>query len=215
MARIHSMEFPVRKTTKQIEILEKAYNEGYEKFIKVAEEHNLETFLKNNLKVEIDWFRGVIERLNSPLVFCHSDYRSSNLLITEPNDELVVCDFDLTGYNYRGSDFSFMMREWTHKHFIQSMKSIEGLPTGSELRPFIEIYVDECQRIYGKSFSENENNSVDHILKEAKVFLLFTYLFFTAMHIGGQRRKFDDEDENGNSPNVKQRMVISLNIIYT
>ena len=166
-----------------LEMWDKTYNEGIEQLNKWMEENNCEILKKHDLKAEIDWTKDLIERLNSPVVFCHNDYRSSNLLFTEPNNQLVVCDFDLSGYDYRGIEFSMMMREWKNKHFFLNMKNIEGLPLGSQIKPFIEIYVDECERIHGKSFRENANNSVEHILKEAKIFLMLTYLFFSIMQM--------------------------------
>ena len=159
--------------------MEKTYKEVFEAFPinEFIKEYNCETLQKYDLMTEIDWIKGVIERVKSPLVFTHLDYRSSNIMICEPNDELVVCDYDVSGYGYRGNDFVALMTEWGRKQF--EVRSIEGIPLESQFKPMIEIYIEECERIYGKSYSQNEINSVDHILKEVKTFLLLSFLFGT------------------------------------
>ena len=154
------------------------------------EEYNLDILKNNDLKVEIDWIRGVIEGVESPVVFVHNDYRSSNLLITEPNDELIVCDYDFSGYCYRGLDFVPLMREWGRYQF--ETKQIEGLPVeDSDFIPMIEIYVKQMERIKGKSYSQNKINSVDHILKEMKIFHLFRKVFGTVWCL-----KIDEKEDN-------------------
>jgi aminoglycoside phosphotransferase (APT) family kinase protein len=203
LAKIHSLDVPIKKKAKVLfELMVRSYEEAVKKFPinDFIEEYNCETLKKYDLKAEIDWIKGAIERANSPVVFTHNDFRSHNLLITEPNDELVVCDFDFSRYEHRGSDFVCLIREWGRKPM--EYKSIEGLPLESQFKPLIEIYVEECERIYGKSYSQNPINSVDHILKEVKTFLLFSYLFSTV--------NFMKEDE-GSVEFMLTRKLIMVN----
>ena len=182
LAQIHSLKVPLKKDPNFLyELMSNSYNEAYLKhpINQYIEEYNCETLKKYDLKTEIDWIKDVMKKSGSPVVFTHNDFRSSNLMITEPNDDLVVCDYDITCYGYRGYDFVSLMREWGRKQF--EMRSIEGLPLDNQFRHVIEVYVEECQQIHGKSFSENKINSVDHILKEAKLFMLFGFLFFSTL----------------------------------
>ena len=44
------------------------------------------------------------------------------------------------------------------------------------MREFIEFYREESTRIHGPKYAESEQNSVEAILREAKLFVLFTFL---------------------------------------
>ena len=207
LARIHSMDVPVKKNTNWVErLLDRSYKEAFEKFDieKEIHDYNCEALKNNDLMAEMQWIKGVLKKANSPVVFTHNDYRSSNLLITEPNNELVVCDFEYGGYGHRGHDFLNIMREWGRNPF--DFKDMANLPPEDSLfRPFIEIYVEECIRISGKSYSENEINSVDHILKEAKIYLLNGTLFFTIFLLK------NDENNDELPTNRRVSMVCSEN----
>ena len=173
------MNVPIRRTHNWM------YDLMVRQFADIFQKHPINDFIKqydcktlseDKLRAEINWVRDAIKGADSPVVFTHSDYRSSNLMVTEPDDELIVCDFDVTQYGYRGQDFVALVREWGRSNFER--KPIEGLPLpDSELKPLIEIYVKESHRIHGKSYSENPINSVEHILKEVKIFLMFSQLF--------------------------------------
>ncbi|XP_054157325.1 ethanolamine kinase 1-like [Oppia nitens] len=146
------------------------------------EKYNCETLLTADLKSEFEWIKQIIAKVNSPIVFTHNDFRSSNLLITESVDKtdgpIVVCDFELSSYGFRGLDFQSIILEWGRKQFDFNA---DGLPhDDSVLRPLIEIYIDECQQIHGKEFSANAINSVDYIIYEIKVFTLIR-MFFVAI----------------------------------
>ena len=89
----------------------KCIDDSYRKFPieKEMQEYNCKTLMSNDLKKEINWMKDLIDSIGNPVVFTHNDFRSSNLMITEPNDELVVCDFESAGYGYRGNDFNDLM----------------------------------------------------------------------------------------------------------
>ena len=184
--------------------LTKAFTEAFEKF-PIEEEiqkYNCETLTIKDLKHEMDWMLCAINDVKSPVVFTHNDYRSSNLLITEPNDELIVCDFDVSSYGRRGYDFVALMREFGPK-VTGFGKPVDRFPVeDSVLEPLLEIYLKESQRIHGKSYSENPINSVENILKEVKVFYLFQKLW-SISHIVSN----DQNSEGGHPFNRKMCMV--------
>ena len=204
MAQIHSLEVPIKKSSDWLhQMMTKSYAEAFEKFdIKEEiEKYNCNTLKGFDLKQEMDWITSVVEKVNSPVVFTHNDYRSSNLLITEPNDELIVCDFDISNYGHRGSDFNNLYREWGPKR--EFIKPITNLPIDdSVLKPLLEIYVKESQRINGKSYTENPINSVEHLIKEIKVFFLF------GCFVGVTHTLKNDENSDGFPMNRQLCMVI-------
>ena len=174
LAAIHCLEVPIKKTPNWMQdFADICYEKAFNKFPIEEEIHkyNCETLKTHDLKDELNFIKNVIERVNSPVVFTHNDYQSSNLLVTEPNDELIVCDFDFSCYGYRGNDFVCLIRDWGPR--VESYKVNEGIPCeDSVLSPLLQIYLKELQRIGGKDYSENEINSVEHLIREVKVFSL-------------------------------------------
>src|SRR5690349_1739050 len=71
---------------------------------KECEEYHCDELKTFDFQSEIEWYKQKIFEMKSPVVFTHNDYRSANLLITEPNDQLVICDFEEASYGYRGFD---------------------------------------------------------------------------------------------------------------
>ena len=105
LARIHCLDVPVKKNTNwKTKLMEKSLDEAFKKFPleKEIEQFNCETLKNNDLRAEMKWCEGVLAKVNSPIILCHNDFRSSNLMVTEPNNELVVCDFEYGGYGHRG-----------------------------------------------------------------------------------------------------------------
>ena len=208
LAKIHSLKVPINKGSNRVnQMLLKSYSEAIQKFDikKEMDEYNCVSLKSCDLKAEIDYVLNVAKNSKSPVLFTHNDFRSSNLLITEPNEGLVVCDFDITGYGYRGFDFVSLSIEWGRKQFDKT--PVRGIPfKDEEMKSLIEIYVEESVRIHGKSYLENEINSVDHILKELKIFLLFSRLVKAVLYLK------NDDTKDGIPINRKVCMVSLSNI---
>ena len=203
LAQIHAMDVPISKDPNTLyEVMVRGYEEALQK-LAIDEEcnkFNCETIKSCDLRTEFDWIKKAIERADSPVIFCHNDFRSGNLLITEPNEELVICDFDDSGYGYRGYDFVALFKDWGQRS--SRYEPIDCFPfEDSEVTSLLESYVEECQRIRGKCFSQNKQNSIEHILTEVKVFTVFTYLF-KVIHV-----MKNDQNNNGFDLNRKVCMV--------
>ncbi|XP_054157317.1 choline kinase A2-like [Oppia nitens] len=196
LARIHAMDVPIKRTNTRLDRIDEWYRfafEGNFDIKAIFEANNCQTLLNADIKSEIDFIKDVIVKADSPIVFNHCDYRSSNLLVTESADKtdgpIVVCDFEYGSYGFRGFDFKSLIQEWGRKPFDYS---VDGLPLeDSVLRPLVEIYVNECEKIFGKQFTANEINSVDHIINEINLLHLFSLLFLTIFFI-----KMDLEDKS-------------------
>ena len=186
--------------------MEDYFDMAYKRFPieKEMDEYKCETLKKTDLRAEFSWIRKVTSKINCPIVFTHKDYRSSNLMITQPNDELVVCDFDISGYGYRGQDFVTIFREFCKKVEI---KALEEFPLkDSIILPLIEIYVKESEIINGKSYSENQINSVENILKEIKIFCLLSSIFAVSFII-------NNDPDAGEFPMKRSLCMVRLLII--
>ena len=165
-----------------------SYADAFHRFPidKEIKDYNCRTLMENELRAEMDWVRGVIECIDSPIVVAHNDFRPSNLMITEPDDELVVCDFEFSNYGYRGQDFGLLMREWGRDPYDLS---VDGLPLDdSVFEPLVSIYKEECAKIRGQQWLTYDINSMEHIIKEAKLFMLNSYLFDTCFLLNYEDR---------------------------
>ena len=179
LAQIHAMNVPVKRNPNwQFKVMNQSLEKARQKFPldEEMDKYNCVTLKAVNIENELLWINTIIEKVNSPVVFTHNDFRSSNLMITEPNDEQIVCDFEIAGYGYRGHDFVALMREWDRNPF--DFISIDGLPPeDSVFKPIIEMYIEESVKIFGESYSQNGINSLESLLKEIKTFLLNSILF--------------------------------------
>ncbi|CAG2181819.1 unnamed protein product, partial [Oppiella nova] len=115
LAAVHAMKVPIKVNTNWIfDDFPKFYETGYKKFPinQMIDELNCETLKKHDLKEEMQWLFNAITKSKCPIVFSHHDFRGSNIMITEPNDEIILCDFESSSYGYRGSDFGSIALEW-------------------------------------------------------------------------------------------------------
>ena len=131
-----------------------------------------------------------IESSDSPIVFCHNDFRYGNLMLTEDQD-IILGDLEQSSYSFRGYDFAnlfYNSERLDGNEFVFKDESI--------VKAFICRYIEENERIFGKQFSENPNNSVKHILNETKVFsMIYSQLLIDIMITNKEFYKFPIEEE--------------------
>lgn len=53
---------------------------------------------------ELRILEGHLDALNSPIVFCHNDLLSGNIIVGPDGQDVSFIDFEYGGYNYRGFD---------------------------------------------------------------------------------------------------------------
>jgi hypothetical protein len=178
------MDVPIKKTGNWIaDTFDAQYKEAQEHFDldQLYKEAKCDVFLEHNLKDEIEWLKQTVLDVDSPVTFTHVDFRGSNIMITEPDDEIVVCDLEYSCYGFRGADFGTIFYEW-NRGFTDWFKHIP-YADDQTLRPFVEAYIAESVRLLGKAFSDDPRNSVQHILREGKVFALVSVMFFMTMSL--------------------------------
>ena len=128
------------------------------------------------LKKEFELFQKAFEKLEAPVVFCHNDFRGSNILVTEPDEKIVVVDYEYCAYGPRGYDLGYFIREWDKDAF--EFKPIEAL-TDEVITNFVQLYIDGCELIQ-PGFSKKPKNSLTEIVKETKFGILSSSMFVLA-----------------------------------
>ena len=182
------MDVPIKKTGNWIfEFFDDTLKNIDKNFpsIQLLEECNCETMMKYDIREDIHWIKNIIIKTGSPIVFCHNDFRGSNIMITESNNndnenkEMILCDFEYSAYGFRGFDFGAIFSEWGRT--LNDYKTLHNFPEDSKIIPFIEEYITQSIEIFGKEYYDNKNNSVENILKETKLFTLVSNLFFISL----------------------------------
>ena len=171
LAQFHSMKVPIKNNFINDNWLFKNFDEFYEDAIKKFGFNEFTTDLNN----EIIWMKNVISDLDSPIVFCHNDLHGGNILIRENYDQqenkLLFCDFDWSAYGYRGLDFG--------NFFAELNETEESSHEIIEL--FLKNYINEYVKNNG--VCEDKRNQIEYLVKETKVFMLFSHLYTVLIRI--------------------------------
>ena len=142
--------------------------ESPEKWRQLFEKYDCKTLLDCDMSSEVNWVLQVIPTFNSPIVFSHNDFRFANTMVCDDN-EVVVVDFEMASYYCRGYDFASLFENTD--------------PNNRGIKEFVEHYIKEGHKMFGKSYSENPNNSVHQILKELKQFSMIYSLILVNVFI--------------------------------
>ena len=131
-------------------------------------------FSKAQRKAEIDELRVVLEKLGSPIVFCHNDLLLANIVVQQPANRIQFIDYEYGDFNYQAFDIA--------DHFCE----FAGLDPQN--MDYAKLYPDkEFQtkwlRIYLEKFFENENREVsseevESLYKIVNKFALLVRLFW-------------------------------------
>ena len=136
---------------------------------------NLELFTKHNVGDEWQWLIQAAVDIDSPITFTHIDFRPPNILVTE-TDGIVLCDFEYSCYGFRGFDFGTIFLEWGRDR--KDWNTPYAFPEDdSTIKPLMQIYIEESVRLRGKEFSDDPRNSLEHIMREVKVFSLVAIMW--------------------------------------
>lgn len=179
IARFHYLQVPINKTTnlyiKQIsKMIESAKINCPE--IDLINELPLKTLKSHDLQTEFTYLMNVVEKLNSPIVFAHNDFRSSNILVTDSSEVLLV-DFETNSYGPRCFDLATFFTEWGREQLFASTGLV--LPDDDVLSIFLKLYIHEVDQIV-PGYSKDEKNSLQAHVKETKIMFLVNLLFYTA-----------------------------------
>lgn len=115
------MEVPIKRTNwvpktldEGIERIMKYLNETPDAAKKELEEGHATSILDFDFEGERRWILGLVESVNSPIVFTHHDPNMNNILIrdeaAEDGSNIILIDNEFSSYSYRGErkiDISF------------------------------------------------------------------------------------------------------------
>ncbi|CAG2115544.1 unnamed protein product, partial [Medioppia subpectinata] len=166
---------------------------AYEKFPidRLIDELNLDVLNTESLNRELQWLYKCMDETDSPVCFVHNDFRGNNIMVLDDTDHnsntrtgqrVMFCDFECSGFGYRGTDLGTIFAEWNRDGF-NDYKTVQQFPDDIHIKPFIDEYMAESIRLRGQAFSGDPRNTFTHIMTEIKVFTLVSNLFMIAISL--------------------------------
>lgn len=110
LAKINHLKVPIRKTANIVFAdLRKKIQFGYDhcNVEKLAQELDLPTLKQFHVMKEYEELMKRIEELKAPVIFMHSDFRGSNLLVSKETEQIFAVDFEYSSYGSRCFDLAW------------------------------------------------------------------------------------------------------------
>lgn len=133
--------------------------------------------LNGNFREQVEFVFERILASSGPIVFSHCDFNHTNILMVkdkpdEAKERVCFIDFDFSGYHFRGRDIGKFFSNCDQEHIFSG-----GDVIGDEkMLQFIDYYIEENDRLYNNEYSKQSENDPGLIMKEAKLFVLMSYL---------------------------------------
>ncbi|KAI9243999.1 kinase-like domain-containing protein [Phascolomyces articulosus] len=124
---------------------------------------------------EIDLAKSMLSKSNSPIVFGHGDTQYGNILRLTGTNDLVLVDFEYSGYNPRGLDLVNHFCEWMYDYQSETLSDQmqwEFFPSVEKRRNFLSAYIDTAK------YLNEENINVDMLLQESSDWILGNHIYW-------------------------------------
>ena len=183
MAKVHSLQVPIRKnldalTSAMGRHIDEAYEDGR---MELIEKLNLKAFASVDLREEYPQFVDLLANANIKIVFTHTDFRGSNILVSKKNPtRILLTDLEYSSYAFRGFDLAIFMFDWGKEPLVSLADP--RLPDDDVIRAFIRLYIEGAE-LLAPGYADKEENSVDNILREVKLCALQMFFFSNTLAI--------------------------------
>ncbi|GAB1609617.1 choline/ethanolamine kinase-like isoform X1 [Argonauta hians] len=179
----HTLEMPLCKRPKWLyDVMHMWLSEIKEAFLLngLWTQEDLRKFLPKNLEKEMHDLMDSLEKINSPVVFCHNDLQEGNVLILDSCDDpvkkLTVIDWEYCAYNYRGFDLGNHFLEWCYDYNVDEPPYFafceESYPSKKTQYEFFEAY------LASNSKSEITEQQLKTLYVEANSFALASHFMW-------------------------------------
>ncbi|KAF8376088.1 cka-1 [Pristionchus pacificus] len=209
LARVHSLEVPIRKEPQLINRMQGWINKwaAYDSSSKgidmkctkaIVHPSKYPTHLSiDDLNAEVEFVDRFLNIIHSPIIFSHNDLQEGNILViekeagdTEEEDNLALIDFEYCDYNYRGFDLGNHMCEYgldyasdEHPYYLVYP---EKLDMEEERRRFCSSYIHELYEMETRGIpipcgliSGDKDKDIVKVEIEASLFMPISHLFWS------------------------------------
>lgn len=137
-----------------------------------------------DVRREAEWIACLLQSVSSRIVFSHNDVHMKNIFVLQEQNDLLLMDYEYSGYNYRWADLANHLCEISLHSFDLSSGQCTICPlTRCERQEFCTVYLNE----WIKASDMNEISTldtVDKLMMEVDFGFLVVHLmrviFFTA-----------------------------------
>ncbi|RWS03437.1 choline/ethanolamine kinase-like protein [Dinothrombium tinctorium] len=189
LARYHSQSMPISKLVNFAEDMMKYFANtspaGFDmEVINESDRKTLDELINFPLEEEYLWTIKVAPKVESRKVFSHNDFWVDNAMLTDSGDSyderLMILDYELCGYNFRGYDIASALRiaEFRYESIEDEVevKYLKNECSYETKRRFYEQYLHEIRKMNRKLHPILD--TIDHLQMEAEFFALQHYLFY-------------------------------------
>lgn len=176
LAQTHALRVPlIKERTPNLTSIHSNLKFAYDNFDieGLCRELKLEALTEHDIREEAKYVEKIIKEIDSSRVFCHNDFRGSNILVTQPGDKILLCDMEYSRYGPRASDMAILLVEWGRELFDFEPRD---MTPDEVIKQFAQWYIDEMNRLK-PGYSDDAKNSVDTITKEVKAYFLVNTFF--------------------------------------
>lgn len=187
-ARLHSLRLPLRHDSSKLivhEFIENLHSKREEvlQTLRAIDDPRAtkyaDTFETTDWAAELNWVMSLFTHHSCKLTTIHGDTNHLNVLVcpsntSTPNPRIILIDYETVSHHYRGFDIGGHFAERMYS-YTQPSSQLTGFsaPDETEQRAFCEAYVDELREL-GEVLDEND--TVEHVLLEARIGRLWHYL---------------------------------------
>ena len=186
LARIHCLDLPISRTPRDfLGLARDIFSENWHAYLSLLKKTEIPSSPESEQGQQMldqcdmvalcDWFKEKMANVRHRVVLVHGDMNRGNALvrteIVDPDQRLVLLDFEFTSYNYRGTDIGnhFNARTMNVKKFMSKEFVHLEYPTEEERLDFVRAYINELKRNPNHEFDESLDSETQ-LLLEAELF---------------------------------------------
>lgn len=180
MAELHSMEIPRHFKDREpflwmkiAELLKSAPSSFSDPNMQAAFVASIGSIEK--LRGEIEFTRDLILKgCSSPVVFCHNDIHSANIIYNEETDDIILIDYEYAGPNYSAFDIAHHFCEFSGVENVDYQR----YPDEAVQKMWIQMYLEEMQKVKAGTALPIQEKVVHDLYCEVNTIVLGCHLIW-------------------------------------
>ena len=129
-----------------------------------------------NLLKEIDFVKSLLKECCSPVVLCHNDVHSANIIYHEETDSIKLVDYEFAGPNYAAFDIANHFCKFAGVHSVDYSR----YPDERVQKTWLRVYLEEVQKLKQGNTHKAliDKDAVHHLYCEVNKMALGSHLLW-------------------------------------
>ncbi|XP_047956176.1 probable ethanolamine kinase [Salvia hispanica] len=168
LRRFHEVEIPGSREPQLWNDISKFFSRALTlKFDDSEKQKKYEMVSFEEINKEIHGLKAMADRFNAPVVFCHNDLLSGNLMLNENEGKLYFIDFEYGSFSYRGFDLGNHFNEYAGYDCDYNL-----YPSQDEQFNFFRHYLKP------DTPHEVSEEALDALYAETNIYMLASHLYW-------------------------------------